>query len=256
LAVLLTSGVAAADDAACIAASEQSLALRKQEKLHDALKQLALCADPACPDEVKQECSRRIGDIDGVMPSIILAAKDLVGNDLDEVAVTMDGESFTRRLDGRPITIDPGEHKFHFEFTGAPPLDKTIVVREGERDRHEAIVMQLKPPPPPSFWTAQRAIAATTGFVGLVGIGLGAVFGAFAIAAQGQESTDCPAIGCQHLLQAQTDYNYAQTNATASTVLFIAGGVLAATGIVLWLVTPKRVNVQVTASGLMLRGAF
>ena len=169
--VMLAGGVARADDQACIDAAEKALSLRKQGKLHDALKELPACADQACPDEVKQECAKRISEIDAVMPSLILAAKDLVGNDLDEVAVTMDGAPFIGRLDGRPVTVDPGEHKFHFTFLQAPPVDKTIVIREGERERRESIVIQISPPKPPSFWSAQRVIALSSGVLGVAEIG-------------------------------------------------------------------------------------
>jgi hypothetical protein len=259
LTLLFVVRTASADDAACIAAAEQSLTLRKQAKLHDALKQLAACADPACPNEVKEECTKRIADIDALMPTLIFAAKDLVGNDLDMVVVTMDGQPFTDRLDGRPVSLDPVDHKFHFEFTGAPPLDKTIVIREGERDRHENIVMQITPPLPVKFWSAPRVLGLSSGVLGVASIAVGSVFGAFAILVQNQEQSDCSAALCLHPKQAQTDYNYAQMNATASTVLFISGGVLAAAGVVLWLIAPKRkLSLSPTAfqSGVMLSGAF
>jgi hypothetical protein len=79
------------------------------------------------------------------------------------------------------------------------------------------------------------------------------------LASQSQEGSDCPSANCQHYLQSVTDYNYAQMNATASTVMFIAGGVLAATGVVLWLTAP-RVKITPLAGprtgGLSLGGEF
>lgn len=257
---LLVTVPALADDAACIAATEQALTLRQQGKLHDALKQLATCSDTACPEEVKAECTKRLSEVDAVMPTLILAAKDLVGNDLDEVQVTMDGTPFASHLDGRPITVDPGDHKFRFTFLQAPPVEKNIVVREGERDRRESVTIQISPPKPPAFWGAQRVLALTTGVIGIAGIAVGSAFGAFALSAQNQEKTDCAA-GCDRYAQAVTDYNYAQMNATASTVLFIVGGVLAATGIVLWLTAPRSSvtvapSVGDRAGGIVLGGRF
>jgi len=256
----LVAGGALADDAACVAASEQSLTLRQSEKLHDALKQLAVCADPQCPAEVKEECSRRIVDIDNVMPTIILAAKDDAGNDLDAVKVSMDGASFAATLDGRPLSVDPGEHTFRFEVQGRSAVEKKLVIREGERDRRESIVIAVAPvPTAPSFWNAQRAIALIGGGAGVVSIGLGVMFGAFAISAQNQEKSDCSATSCLHFEQSVTDYNYAQMNATASTVMLIAGGLLAAGGIVLWFLAP-RVHVAPMASaqtaGMSIGGEF
>jgi hypothetical protein len=260
----LVATPALADDAACVAATEQSLTLRQQGKLHAALKQLAVCADPACPAEVKEECGHRIADINAAMPSLIFAVKDSAGNDLDMITVTMDGAPLTSILDGRALTIDPGEHAFRFDIPGQPPIEKKLILREGEKDRREGITIgastQLPPPSPPaSFWNAQRALGAISGGLGIVGIGLGVWFGAFALSSQSQEGSDCPMPNCQHYLQSVTDYNYAQMNATASTVLFITGGVLAATGVVLWLTAP---HVKVTplagprTGGLSFGGEF
>ncbi len=262
---LAFGGTARADDASCVTAAEQSLTLRKSEKLHDALKQLAICVDPACPTEVKEECKRRIINIDAVMPSIILAAKDPTGNDLGAVSVSMDGAPLTTMLDGRPLSVDPGEHAFRFEVQGQPPIDKTLVIREGEKDRRESIVIGTAPPPTtpeqaPSFWNAQRALGLVSGGVGVVGIGLGVVFGAFAISSQNQEKTDCPAPNCLHYEQSLTDYDYANRNATAATIAFIVGGVLAAGGVVLWFTAPKKVRVAPVVSpqsaGLSVGGVF
>ena len=258
LGALVVSAPALADDAACVSATEKALTLRQQGKLHAALKELATCSDASCPDEVKQECTKRLSEIDAVMPSLILEAKDLVGNDLADVNVTMDGTPFATTLDGRPMTVDPGAHKFHFTFLQAPPLDKTLVIREGERDRRETIVIQISPPKPPPFWGPTRVTALSVGVLGLAGLAVGGVFGGFALSAQNQESSDC-AQGCNRYAQALTDYNYAQMNATASTALFITGGVLVATGVVLWILSPRSsVSVAPSAAtrGFVLGGTF
>jgi hypothetical protein len=243
---------AAADDAACIAASEQALALRKQGSLHRALEQLAVCADARCPDEVKVECAKRIDAVGSVMPTVVFAAKDGAGNDLPAVTVTMDGAPLLTVLDGRPVAVDPGAHSFRFETTGQPPLEKSLVIREGEKDRRELLVLGQAPaptPPPsvppsivpsstPSSWSTQKTLALVTGGVGLVGVGLGIAYGLYASSAQNREKTDCPRAGCAQPAQGTEDYNTAKKDATGSTVSFIAGGVLVAAGAVLWLTAP------------------
>jgi hypothetical protein len=275
---IASAGLARADVAACIDASEKSLALRKNGKLHAALQQLAACADASCPDEVKSECSRRIAEIDAAMPTLILAAKDGSGDDLYDVKVTMDGAPLASSLDGRSMAIDPGEHAFTFEAAGQPPLEKNLVLREGEKDRREVVTIGPVPPTPqpaptgstpalaaqappePSFWTTQRTLAVVTGGLGVVGLGLGAWFGGFAVSAQNREKSDCPAAGCSGYAQAQEDYNTAKTDATASTVSLIAGGALAAAGTVLWLTAPAPVRVApavgTSAVGLTVVGGF
>jgi len=249
------SVTAFADDAACIAASEQALTLRKQGKLHDTLRQLAICADAACPGEVKSDCSARIGDVNATMPTLILAAKDGAGNDLYDVKVSMDGTQVATTLDGRPLSVDPGEHVFRLETAGQAPVEKQWVLREGDKDRRETVVIGPPPPvpapaPPPapggeqqqpagSWWTTQRTLAIVGGGLGVVGLGLGSVFGAFAMSAQNREKSDCgSSSSCNHA-QAVEDYNTAGSDATASTVSFIAGGVFLAAGAVLWFTQPS-----------------
>src|SRR5579872_4668504 len=107
IAALVAPAVARADDTACIAASEQELTLRQQGKLHDALKQLAACADASCPDEVKAECTRRVAEVDAAMPTLVVVAQDGAGNDLSDVRVSVDGAPLLASLDGRPVSLDP-----------------------------------------------------------------------------------------------------------------------------------------------------
>ena len=109
LAVGLLASRASADDASCIAATEGALTMRQHGKLHDALKQLAACADVACPEEVKAECSRRINDVNAAMPTLILAAKDGAGNDLADVRVHENLDACLRELsDARLFAVETG----------------------------------------------------------------------------------------------------------------------------------------------------
>jgi hypothetical protein len=253
LAVASVALPARADEAACIAATEESLTLRKQGKLHDALKRLAICAEASCSSEVKAECTQRIDAIDAAMPTLVLGAKDGAGNDLYDVRVSMDGAPLTNSLDGRPVAIDPGEHDFTFETAGTAPVEKKLVLREGEKERHESVTLGSPPPTPapaptpmalpppapaPSTWSTQKKLAVVSGGVGVLGLGLGAWFGVFAASSQSREKRDCPAAGCTNQPQAVEDYNTAKENAVGSTIAFVAGGALVAAGAVLWFTAP------------------
>jgi hypothetical protein len=254
---VLAPAAARADDSACIAASEQELALRQQGKLHDALKQLAVCADASCPDEVKTECARRVADVDAAMPTLILGAKDGAGNDRVDVRVLMDGAPLLTRLDGLSVAIDPGSHVFRFETEGQDAVEKTLVLREGEKERRETVVLgpvpvappatvapappapavfSTPPPAPPrSSWTTQKTLAVLAAGLGVAGVGVGAVLGGYAISSQDREKSDCgSASSCPRPLQAKEDYDKATQNATAATVFLSAGAALVAVGAVLW----------------------
>lgn len=248
LALVAYAPPALADDAACIAASEQGLTLRKQGKLHDALGQLAICADAACPDEVKVECSRRIDAIKTAMPTLVFEARDAAGNDLGAVTVTMDGAPLATKLDGRPLAIDPGEHTFRFEAAGQAPVEKKLVLREGQRDRRESIVIGTAivapppppPPPPPSTWNTRKSLAVAAGGVGLVGVGLGVVFALYASSSQSREKSDCSPGACPNYPQGVEDYDTAKKDATGATIAFTAGAIFLAAGAVLWFTAPSE----------------
>jgi hypothetical protein len=247
LAGMALCAAARADDGACIAAAEAAIPLRKQGKLHDALKQLAVCAAAACPGEVKAECAQRIEAIRGAMPTLILAAKDGAGNDLTAAQVTLDGAPLPGALDGRVIDLDPGEHTLRFELAGQPPVEKKIVLRQGEKDRRATVVLGPPPatgapgtpPSAPSSWSTQKTLAVASAGVGVVGVALGAVFGAYAISSQSREKMDCSASSCPNHAQGVEDYDTAQKNATGATVGLVVGGALVATGVVLWLTVPE-----------------
>jgi hypothetical protein len=261
----LVASRALADDAACIAASEGALTLRQQGKLHDALKQLALCSDTNCPGEVRTECARRIDEVKAAMPTLILAAKSGAGSDLYEVKVSMDGAPLVAALDGHALSIDPGEHVFTFEEAGQAPIEKSLVLREGDRDRREEVVIGPPPPAPPApvarpgWWTTQRTLAVIGGGLGVVGLGLGTSWGLYAISAQNQEKSNCSSSSCGNARQASVDYDTARNDATASTVAFAAGGAFLAAGAVLFFTAP---SVQVTPAvgsrggGVVLGGSF
>jgi hypothetical protein len=263
----LTSRPARADDMACIGASESSLALRKQGKLRDALKQLAVCADTSCPAEVRTECARRVDDVRAAIPTLILAMKDSAGNDVLGATARIDGEAAIG-LDGRPVSIDPGEHTLVFEAPGQPPVEKKLVVHEAEKDRRETATATgpgpaTAAPPPPglpalpvapqgSSWSTSKTLAIVAAGLGVVGVGVGTGLGLAAISSKNQEKTDCPSAGCPgpNHAQAVNDYNSAHSDGTISTIGFAAGAGLIAVGAVLWFTAPSHTEQATLPLGL------
>ncbi|HSY24889.1 MAG TPA: hypothetical protein VK841_22345, partial [Polyangiaceae bacterium] len=139
VALASASWPADADDDACIAAAEEALTLRKQQHLQEALVLIAACVDSACPTEVRAVCERRASELEAAMPTIVFVAHDGLGNDLTAVKVTVDGALLTARLDGRAWRVDPGPHVFRWEAAGFSPVEKTLLVGEGEKERREVV---------------------------------------------------------------------------------------------------------------------
>jgi hypothetical protein len=127
--------------AECIAASSHAATLQNEHKLRDAREAFLLCASPSCPDEIQEECTRRIVEVNAALPSVVFELKDAAGNDVGGVKVTMDGVAVANRVEGAAILVDPGEHAFTFEAKGQPVVHKTLVVLEGVKERREKIVL-------------------------------------------------------------------------------------------------------------------
>ena len=91
------------------------------------------------------------------------------------------------------------------------------------------------PPPPPPEPNARRTAGFVVGGIGVAGLAVGGILGL--VARSDWKRADCPANRCKTAAD-QSSAESAKRKATASTVGFIAGGVLAAAGITLVLVSP------------------
>jgi hypothetical protein len=119
----------------CLSSAESWVKLKNEHKLKAARAQLLICSAPSCPGEVRNECMKRVEEVNAASPTIVFSVKDLGGNELSQVKVTADGQVVASSLDGSAISVDPGAHEFKFEATGAP----TLTGREGpQRERRRA----------------------------------------------------------------------------------------------------------------------
>lgn len=276
----------------CIAASEQGLELRKAERLIDARKTLAGCATTRCPDEIRTVCEQRINDINGALPTVVFDVTDGAGVPQALTRLTVDGAVATTPLAGKAAPFNPGLHTFRFEVAGQPPLEKKVLLKEGDRDWHESVVIgplapaatavappvagpapEAPPPaPPPSAPPAatqgvghgQRIAGVVVGSLGVAGLAVGGVFGVMASNKWSNAQNNCRS-GCGPNSSAQQDKNDASSAATVSTVAFIGGGALVVGGLVLFLTAPSGSStgaIQVVPSAgpgeaaLFLRGGF
>lgn len=190
LAIVVLAPYARADVDACVDGADRAQQLRDQGKLVRAREELIACAGAACPGAVAKQCAKWLHDVEEELPSVSLRVRSSKGTDIADVAVTLDGEARDGGLDGRPIVLDPGPHRFTLK-SGDASAEASIVVRAGERNRlvdvtlvvPETSVVVAPPPPPPvaeersAFrfpWTAGVFIGvAVASFVGtgvLVGV--------------------------------------------------------------------------------------
>jgi hypothetical protein len=134
-AVSTAPAVRADDSKDCIAASTQAQQLRDDGRYRRARDQLNVCSRDVCPALVKQACLGWLSDLESTWPSVVVNAKDDSGADLVDVTVVVDGTPLVAKLDGKPQLVDPGEHDFHYETGGYPPVDEHVVIHAGEKSR-------------------------------------------------------------------------------------------------------------------------
>jgi hypothetical protein len=254
----------------CLSANETAIKLRGNHNLRQARDQSLVCSASSCPGEVRDVCRKRVTDLNLAIATIVFEVKDASGNDVSGVTVTLDGEAFVDHLDGTAVAVDPGDHAFSFAVTGHPTVEKRIVIYEGEKARREriqlgngaAIVAPLPPPatpsngstpkpppaksePPPPQQSSpglgtQKILGLAVGGIGVAGVAVGSVFGVLTFSAWSSAKNACGSTGPSQCTTndpngVTSDHKTAVTDGTISSIAFIAGGALVATGAVLFL---------------------
>jgi hypothetical protein len=266
--------------AECLTANDKSISLRNERKLLASRKELLGCAASTCPAEVRKECMRRIDQVNASLPTVVFEAKDGTGNDLTAVKVIMNGELLVDKLDGSALTLDPGAHNFTFEAPGQPPITKQLVIREGQKDRREVLQFGTPPATPapgaapiakttpnPAIETSvdqvtsstggtQKVLALVAGGVGVVGVGVGTIFGLQSMSKNNDATAKCPG-ACSDQAGVEL-WNEARSAGNISTIGFVVGGVGLATGAILWFTAkPSRTTALHVGPGtVQIRGSF
>ena len=284
LALVTVPAAADATKAACVESNTKAQDLRRDGKLAAAHDELRACAAPACPALVRDDCTRRLDEVERAQPTIAFEVKDASGSDVAAVKVTVDGRPLADRLDGTALVVDPGEHSFAFTIGDQPPVTRVFMLTEGEKGRRERVLLVATPPAPPAAATTaavtappaattlaseapapgsggpgtQGLLALVAGGVGVVGIGVGTVFGVVAISKKSSAQTACPgACGDQGGVDM---WNDAASAGNVSTVAFIVGAVGLAGSAALWFTRPGqgKATTQVGAGpgGIQLRGTW
>jgi hypothetical protein len=268
----------------CIDADTQGQSLRRAGKLEAARAALKACLDARCPVLVRTDCNERMDELARVQPTVVVEAKDGRGADLSAVKVFVDGTQVADSLGGEALSIDPGPHDLRFETAGAEPVTHHLILREGDHGRREAVVFGggAQPAATTPVTTTTTATGATesddtgrgrrvagiaVGAGGLLLLVPGVIFGVIAKGQWDSADDKCHAGYCPGSSRstALDERSHALTFGTLSTVGYIAGGVLVAGGVTLYLTAPQktesaataaRLGISPTAGGAVLHGTF
>jgi hypothetical protein len=181
---------------------------------------------------------------------------------------------------GSPIPVDPGPHTIEAVAPGKQRWASTLQITDAAKFAVDvpkllalapAVVSPIpeapKPVEPPpleqgehsSNGSTQRTAAIVVGAVGVVGVGIGAVFGLGASSKWSDAKSKCTAYpyGCSPAaLDAKSS---AESKASAATVAFIVGGAAIAGAAVLWFSagpSQEKVALGVGPGAAFVRGSF
>jgi hypothetical protein len=228
LTVLAAIALLAATKLECSAAHQDAQRLRKEHHLRAAHEKLLVCARDPCPAVVQSECVPWLAEVERAMPTVVFEARMPDGSDVPGMRVSVDGVLAADRLDGRPVEIDPGEHVVRFDRPSGAPIERRIVVSEGEKARIVRIDVPVPAPVPtpvpvpvpeepkaaPMPWTFYAL-----GGAGLVSLGAFAVFGLSGLNGE-RGLDDCsPTCSASRIDSVRRDYIVAD--------VFLAVGVIA-----------------------------
>jgi hypothetical protein len=228
---------------------------------------------------------QRFTQVDLRVPRLVLR---LAAGAPKDTEVQRDGVTLGTAALGVALPVDVGAHSIQVTAPDHASAHIDVVLAEGERRVVEVepgpasapatIARGVEPPPPvmapappapdaPSSQSAQRTISYVVGGAGIVGLGVGSYFGLQTISRWSTAQRDC-ANGCADGSAGRNERNEAQTDGTVSTIAFVAGGLAAAAGAVLFFTAPRphpdgsgaRVHVTPTAdrtgAGLRLLGTW
>jgi hypothetical protein len=168
----VSPGALAQDKKQCVDAFEQAQVLRKERKLQAAAEQVLVCAEKKCPLIVRRDCAQWKKDIEASLPSVIFVVRDAAGNPAKGVKIWIDGKELKEGAGETPVPVDPGEHVLRYELPGSEPIEQSVLLREGDKERRLSVAFEASapPPPPPPPPAPPPVLAFVLGGVGVAGL--------------------------------------------------------------------------------------
>jgi len=168
----------------CVDAATMGQTKRDDGKLLAARDQMLRCSRDECT-VVKAFCARWLTEIEAQIPSVVVRVVDVDGTDRTDAKATIDGRAV--KLDGKPLSLDPGEHMLVVEAPESPRKEQKVLLVDREKSRLLNVQM------PSKRKLQQQAVESHTsssagkggtpsgvwivGGLGVAALGTGAVFG-------------------------------------------------------------------------------
>ena len=178
-ALLLAAPVSASGPTrACIEAHAAGQIERDAGRLLSAQARFVSCTDEACPAMIRRECVALGESVTAMTPSVVLVVQDAEGRAIDAARATIDGEQTLPQLDGRPLELDPGAHRFELSLPDGRKQTLTATLRSAEKYRR--IVAKFAAPltavPAATEHSGRNPLAYVFGGVGVAALGAWTAF--------------------------------------------------------------------------------
>jgi hypothetical protein len=196
---------------------------------------------PAVFAKAQQDARKELAALEPRVPAVII---QVTGPGAAGARVTLDGAPIPAAALGINWPADPGTHTLRGETDRYAPVDVTVTLAERKVETATLRIEKLEAPSPVAGPTPSPSPRGSPlqaiGFAG-IGVGgaaliMGVVTGCLALSKAQNLSRICPGGHCDDQQTAIDSYYLAGNLSTAG---FVAGGLLAATGVVLVIVAPK-----------------
>lgn len=168
----------------CIELHARGQDLRREGRLLQAEQALQACSrDLECPGVISTECAQMLEQLRPSIPTLVFAAIDAQGRDTADVQVYVESEQRLDKLPIQAVEFNPGRYQFRFVGPSGEVVEKTLLLREGEKNRRVVIDFRpVDPPPvpgpgPESSGSGVPVASYVLGGLGILGLGSFTYFG-------------------------------------------------------------------------------
>lgn len=245
------------------ALAARGLLVEASERYVEASRLSGFKGDQQVQLDAQKEAARELESLTPRIPTLVVAVVLGTG---ERPTVTLDDKPVPTALWGEEQPVNPGTHELKLTL-GDKQLTRRVTLAEAEKKRET-----LSPDEAPSVDAAPQPTTAASGtgvaqasgntrrtlaFVALAaggaGLLVGGVAGGLALGKRGSLEDSGKCVGDACLPSAQDDVDSLDTLRSVSTIGFIAGGVLATTGVVLLLTSKPTTDARHERSRLALR---
>ena len=184
----------------------------------------------------------------------------VVSQSVAGLEVKRDGNVITEGVLGAAMPVDPGTHTIEATAPGHAPYSTKVVIPASQGSATITIPALASEsgrattqPEPSTKGNTQRLLGVVVTGVGVVGIGVGAVFGVLALGKKSSAGDHCSPDFTVCNSEGKNDVDAAKSDGFISTVTFIGGAAFATAGIVLYLTAPHAEKQPDSAAAIQAR---